>query len=87
MGNSNQSEESLPIRVFKIVLDDEDIAFSSARPIKGVVEVECDESVQAYGIEIALIQNDYSHSTTESHEENRKVTHNWTGDQNQIIVK
>ena len=43
MGNSNQPEESLPISAFKIVLEQEDIAFSSARPIIGVVEVECVE--------------------------------------------
>ena len=82
MGNPNEPLSDDRFTSFKIVIEQEDIAFSSARPIVGVLEVECKESVPAYGIEIALIQNDYSHSTTKRTRNKRTETVHYTGNQN-----
>ena len=92
MGNPN---EPMPhndrITSFKIVLydpnEEKDFAYSSARPIEGSLQVECKESVPAYGIEIALIQTDYSESyIPKIGGERRKSSFNY-GNLNQTIVR
>ena len=96
MGNPNEPVKDDRITSFKIVLfdpeEDKDFTYSSAKPIEGSVHVECTEAVPAHGIEIALNQQDYSHSHTEhestDHNGNkRKYTINYTGNLNVTIVR
>ena len=98
MGNSNESVHPVPVKEdritsFKIVLYDQegseeirDFAYSSARPIEGSLQIECTESVPAYGIEIALIQNDYSHTWKYYEWGGTRRTKHFIGSRNQTIV-
>ena len=58
MGSEN---ERMKDASFNIVLEGNDRAFSCEKPIIGVLEVDSEKAIPAYGIEIALIQVDLSH--------------------------
>ena len=52
------------------------MAFSCARPITGTLQLDCTEAVQAYGIEIAFVQRDYSCTWTKrTHKSKNGRTH------------